>query len=330
VIGQEEAKRALSTAVFQQYQKVSTKNTIKNNVLLIGPTGTGKTYLARTLAEYLNVPIVFCSANEFTETGYVGRDVTEIVADLVKKADNNIEKAEKGIVFIDEIDKIATYNSIYAHFNNRDVSGRSVQEELLDLLEGSGKRCFSKNRWFSSNIYFNISKVLFIAAGAFDGLRELIEKRQKPSIGFYSENNNRNDSANTMSIEISDLIEYGLIPELIGRFPVIVQCNPLEKSDLLKILLESEDSVLKKYQKFFKEYGTELEFSNDFLESVVEISLLRKTGARGLASVLENILRPYLFDLTNPAKRKNHIIFENYSFPSVQENKVTIQEETKQ
>jgi len=315
VIGQEEAKRVLSIAAFHHYQNIKVENRLKaGNIILIGPTGVGKTYLVRTLAEYLKVPVVFCSANEFSETGYVGKSVSDIIGELWGKADSDSEKAGKGIIFIDEIDKIATCSSILSHHSNRDVSGRSVQEELLDILESSGKRTFSYGPFLHNKVTMDASKILFIAAGAFDGLETMCQ-RKLHVMGFAVTNEWKNDGYS--QIETEDLINYGLIPEFVGRFSAIVPLSHLDKEDLIRVMGEPEDSILSQYREYFRQFGVELEVKLPALEKIAALALERKTGARGLRSILDVILRPYLFNLTGENCDASRIVIDerNCVFP---------------
>ncbi len=317
VIGQEEAKKVLSTSIFHHYQIIMGNTELRSgNILLIGPTGVGKTYLVRTLTDCFNVPVVFCSANEFTETGYVGKSVGDIIDELLDKANCDIIRAERGIVFIDEIDKIATRGSFFQHYSDRDVSGRSVQEELLDLLESTGRKTFRYGPYLNKQVPLDISKVLFIAAGAFDGLETIHqEKRRKQPIGFVATHSEKIDRVYNQ-IEVEDLINYGLIPELVGRFSTIVSLSPLSKEDLVRIMVEPEETILKNYKNYFMHFGIELEVERPVLEKIAELAYERKTGARGLRSILESLLRPYCFSVSNNQHKKARLVICEKDFLS--------------
>ncbi|MDO9527523.1 MAG: AAA family ATPase, partial [Syntrophales bacterium] len=271
----------------------------------------GKTYLVRTLAAFLKVPVAFTSANEYSETGYVGRSVGDMVEELYKKAGENRKKAEQGIIFIDEFDKLAERGSDFDHNTNRDVSGRSVQEELLDLLESDGSRTVSFGKHLNQEMEFDTSRILFIAAGAFNGLDRIVKKNrhQKTGIGFVSAKTSSASLENAgSSIESTDLESYGLIPELLGRFPVICSLAPLSEDNLTHIMVEPKDSILEEFQGYFRSFGVEVEFKEGALKKIAHIAAERGTGARGLRSVLEAVLQPYLFKLEDnnggqPGKR---------------------------
>jgi len=312
VIGQNEAKMALSVIVHRHYHQLLTADgkISPANILLFGPTGVGKTHLIRTLAAFLEVPVAFVSANDYTETGYIGRSVGDMVEELYRKAGGNRKKAEQGIIFIDEIDKLAAKVS---YIGVRDISGRSVQEELLDLLESDGPRKFSCGVHLNKEAELDISRIMFIAAGAFDGLiRAVREKhREKSGIGFNSvEASSALPESAGFSIETSDFEDYGLIPELLGRFPVICPLVPLSRNDLVRIMIEPENSILKEYHDYLYSFGVEVEFKKRALEMVAEIAQQSNTGARGLRSVLEKVLQPYFFRLGNNQKVNSRIIID--------------------
>jgi ATP-dependent Clp protease ATP-binding subunit ClpX len=308
VVSQEEAKRTLSVAVYNHYKRVqmgaddTDVELQKSNILLLGPTGCGKTHLAQTLARILNVPFAIADATALTEAGYVGEDVENILLKLIQAADFDIKKAETGIIYIDEVDKIARKADNPSI--TRDVSGEGVQQALLKILEGTvasvppqGGRKHPHQEFLS----IDTTNILFICGGAFAGLEKIIARRiGKNAVGFGAEVHSRHsvESAELLSqVMPEDLLAYGLIPEFIGRLPVISAVHQLQRDDLVQILIEPKNALVKQYQRFFNYDSIELVFTEDSLSEIAEKALQRETGARGLRSIIENALLDVMFEL---------------------------------
>lgn len=323
VIGQDQAKKQLSIAVYNHYKRLlhaKTENREveieKSNIIMIGETGTGKTLLAKTIAKELNVPFCIVDATILTEAGYVGEDVESILSRLLMVADYDVEKAEKGIVFIDEIDKIARKSDNPSL--TRDVSGEGVQQGLLKLLEGSivnvppqGGRKHPDQKY----IQVNTQNILFIAGGAFDGIKEIIERRlNKQAIGFSAEKLTKTEDEEYILSQLNaiDLRKFGLIPELLGRFPIVTYLDKLTKETMIRIMKEPKNSIINQFVELFKMDGVDLKFTDDAIEKIVEETMEKGLGARGLRGTTEKVLEDYMFNIAEQQEiiiTKDQLIF---------------------
>ena len=346
VIGQEDAKKTLSVAVYNHYKRINNLDKVndveiqKSNILLLGPTGCGKTLLAQTLAKVLNVPFAIADATTLTEAGYVGEDVENILLRLIQAADYNIENAEKGIIYIDEIDKISRKSENPSI--TRDVSGEGVQQALLKIIEGTTASVppqGGRKHPHQELLQINTENILFICGGAFEGLDKIINERTgKKAIGFGANVQSQKEIDNYKIYEQllpQDLLKFGLIPEFVGRLPIVATLRELDKKALVDIVTKPKNALVKQYKKLLELDNVELEFDNDALEAIVDKAIERKTGARGLRSIIEEIMRDIMFEIPSNPKIEKCIVTKETVLENkepkliINENKVVEKKEEK-